>query len=244
MANKRRTKFDIYSGRDPRSIPTYSFAEAAHFLRIPVSTLKSWVRGRSYPTTRGKARSESVIALPDPQLPLLSFINLTEAHVLDAIRGRKIPLKNVRAAVSYLRRLSGSEHPLAEYWFQVKGLDLLVEDRGQLLNATRQGQVEMKDIIRAYLHRIERDGAGVARRLYPYLSRHPKNIEEEPKLVLIDPRISFGKPILVGVGVPTAVVADRHGAGETIAELARDYGCEASQIEEALRYEGAIKEAA
>jgi len=185
-----------------------------------------------YPTSAGTARFEPVILLPDRNLPLLSFINLVEAHILDAIRYRhNIPLKNVRSAVSYLRQHPNSKHPLADYWFQLKGLDLLVEDSGLLVNATKKGQIEMKDIISAYLERVERDPQGAAARLYSYLSRHPEEVEEQPKLVLIDPRVSFGKPILVGVGVPTAVIGDRYSAGETVRELAKDYGCEASEIE-------------
>ena len=243
MSTKR--KFDIYGGRDPREIPTYGIAESAQWLQIPQPTLRSWIRGRSYPTSSGQARFEPVILLPDRNLPLLSFINLVEAHILDAIRYRhNIPLKNVRSAVSYLRLYSNSKHPLADYWFQLKGLDLLVEQSGLLVNATKQGQIEMKDIINAYLERVERDPQGAAARLYPYLNRHPEEVEEQPKLVLIDPRISFGKPILVGVGVPTAVIADRYSAGETVRELAKDYGCEASEVEKAIQYEHAQRKAA
>lgn len=240
----RRT-FDIYQGRDPRHIPTYSFVEAAHYLQIPIATLEAWVRGRYYPTKSGRRHFEPVILRPDQDLPLLSFMNLVEAHVLDAIRYRhNVPLKNVRAAISYLREASGSLHPLAEYWFQLTGVELIVDEGGLLVNATRQGQIEMKAIIRAYLQRVSRDPQGAAESLYPYLSRHPDDVEEQPKLVLINPRISFGKPILVGVGVPTAVIADRINAGETVAELARDYECKASEIQEAIRYERANQKAA
>jgi uncharacterized protein (DUF433 family) len=240
-----RRKFDIYQGRDPRHIPSYSIVEAAHYLQVPLATLESWIRGRYYPTTTGRRRFEPVIVRPDQDLSLLSFMNLVEAHVLDAIRYRHhVPLKKVRDAISYLRSVSGSLHPLADYWFQLKGVDLIVDEGGLLLNATKQGQIEMKEVIRAYLRRVSRDPQGAAESLYPYLSRHPKEVEEQPKRVLINPRIAFGKPILVGVGVPTAVVADRIRAGETVKELARDYGCKASEIEEALRYERANQEAA
>jgi uncharacterized protein (DUF433 family) len=108
---------------------------------------------------------------------------------------------------------------------------------------SKQGQLAMRDVVVAYLKRIARDPKGSAVALYPYLKRHPQ-VTEEPKLVLIDPRISFGKPILVGVGVPTSVVADRHEAGESIAELARDYGCEESEIDQAIEYERALPKAA
>lgn len=240
-----RRKLDIYQGRDPRHIPTYSLVEAAHYLGLPLATLESWIRGRYYPTSTGRRHFEPVILRPDEDLPLLSFMNLVEAHVLDAIRYRHhVPLKKVRDAISYLRHVSGSPHPLADHWFQLKGVDLIVDEGGLLVNATKQGQIEMKDVIRAYLQRVARDPQGAAESLYPYLTRHPKDVEEQPKLVLINPRIAFGKPILVGVGVPTAVIADRVRAGEPVKELARDYACKASEIEEAIRYERANQKAA
>jgi uncharacterized protein (DUF433 family) len=238
-------RFDIYRGRDPRQIPTYSFSEASHYLQIPLKTLRSWIRGRDYPIAAGKKKFEPIIQLPDANLALLSFMNLIEAHILDAIRYQhRVPLKNVRRAVKYLRARSKSQHPLADYWFQLKGVDLLIEEGGLLVNVTKQGQIEMKEVIQAYLKRVHRDPSGSAQSLYPYLHRHPKELENEPKLVLIDPRIAFGKPILVGVGTPTAVVADRHKAGESIAELAKDYGCEASEIEKAIQYERGLQKAA
>lgn len=242
---RTRKPVDIYRGRDPREIPTYGIWESAHLLKIPPATLKSWIRGRKYPTEHGTKTFEPLIMLPDQNLPLLSFVNLVEAHVLDAIRYKhKIPLPNVRSAIEHLRDKYGSQHPLAEFWFQQAGLDLIVDIAGQLENVTKKGQFEIREWITAYLTRIERDPTGSAVALYPYLTRHPQQVEGEPKLVLIDPRISFGKAILVGAGVPTAVVADRHKAGETYAELALDYGCEASEIKEAVRYEDALPKAA
>ena len=244
MARQR----DIYRGRDPRHIPTYGIYEASHILKIPTDTLRSWIRGRNYPTERYGTRTfDPLIELHDPDLPLLSFINLVEIHVLDAIRYKyrkpRIPLPKVRSAIEHMRDKYGSRHPLAEYRFQQQGIDLIVDIAGELENVSRMGQLEIREWITAHLKRIERDPAGAAIALYPYLTRHPQQLEE-PKLVLIDPRISFGKPILVGVGVPTSVVADRIDAGETPAELADDYGCEESEIQKAIQYERALPKAA
>lgn len=242
MASK--AKRDIYRGRDPREIPTYGIYESAHTLKIPPDTLRSWIRGRNYLTQHGTKRFEPLILVPDEDLALLSFVNLVEAHVLDAIRYKhNIPLINVRDAIKHLRDKYDSAHPLAEYSFQQDGVDLFTEIAGDILNVSKQGQLAMREVVTAYLKRIERNPQGAAIALYPYLKRHPQHVEEA-KLVLIDPRISFGKPILVGVGVPTAVVADRNSAGETVAALAEDYGCEASEIEKAIEYERALPKAA
>lgn len=55
--------------------------------------------------------------------------------------------------------------------------------------------------------------------------------------VLEVPLFEFGRPILKVSAVPTAVIADRYKAGESIADLAEDYGETALNIEEAVRCE-------
>jgi uncharacterized protein (DUF433 family) len=46
-----------------------------------------------------------------------------------------------------------------------------------------------------------------------------------------------GRPVLKVSAVPTAVIADRYKAGESIADLADDYGEDPLNIEEAVRCE-------
>ena len=55
--------------------------------------------------------------------------------------------------------------------------------------------------------------------------------------MVIDPNVSFGRPVLAGTGIPTAVIAERFNAGETIAELIEDYNRTPTEIEEAIRCE-------
>jgi len=234
----------LYDGIDPREIPAYGISEAARYLKIPVPTLRSWIKGCGYHTSEGKKSFQPIITLPDKRMPLLSFMNLIEAHILDAVRYRhKVPLPNVRRAIKYLSK-SGSRHPLADQLLKTNGLDLFIDESGLLINVSKDGQIEMKEIIEAYLQRVERDPAGAAVRLFPFLKRHPKTAGYEPKLVLIDPLISFGRPILAKSGIPTAVIAERFYAGDSVDELADDYGLPKSEIEEAIRYHETEQKAA
>lgn len=226
---------------DRREVPTYLLPEASHYLQIPVATLRSWVLGRWYPTEAGRKFFQPIIALPDKRRLLLSFVNLVEAHVLDAIRRQhRIPLPKVRIAIEYLRKHFPSRHPLADKEFETDGLDLFVQKYGQLINVSQAGQLAMRSLLEAHLRRIERDPVGVAIRLFPFTR---KREEEEPKVVVIDPYVSFGRPVLVGTGIATAVIAERYKAGESMDELADDYGRERLQIEEAIRCELQIEAA-
>lgn len=225
----------LYGGEDPRELPSYSVRETAHYLRIPVATVRSWVLGRWYPTGRGKRRFAPIISLPAPDRPLLSFVNIVETHVLDAIRREhNVPLHKVRTALDYLKRRLPSDHPLADQSFETDGSDLFIEKLGQLINVSREGQLAMRELLDAHLRRIQRDPSGLAVRLYLFTR---KGSSEEPRVVVIDPLVSFGKPVLAGTGVPTAVIAERYKAGESIDDLADDYGRQRSEIEEAIRCE-------
>ena len=56
-------------------------------------------------------------------------------------------------------------------------------------------------------------------------------------MVVIDPTLSAGRPVIAGTGLATEVIAERYIAGETVVELAKDYDRENSEIEEAIRCE-------
>ena len=88
---------------DPRELPNYRIPEAAHYLGIPPSTVRWWTLGQRYRTAAGVKMGKAVIAIPQQQPPLLSFINLVELHVLDGIRHQyQIPLPKIRSAVEYV----------------------------------------------------------------------------------------------------------------------------------------------
>lgn len=238
-------------GQDPRSVPRYGITQAASYLKIPKRTLESWVRGRTYPVKMNdKVRfSEPIINLPEPKKPLLSFINLIESHILSGFRHiERIPFYKVRSAVAFLENTFQSKHPLAEHEFQTDGVDLFVEELGQLINVTKAGQRVFKEVMQIYLRRIERDSNFIPLKLYPF-AREVKEktkeiLENSPKIIQIDPQISFGRPVLTGTGIPTDVVIERFQAGDSILDLAEDYDITEEKVEEAIRYETFTRKAA
>jgi len=227
-------KKNLQAKSDIREVPSYTLQEAAHYLRIPLTTLRSWIRGRRYPVKEGQRDFKPLIATAD-RSSMLSFFNLVEAHVLSAIRkDHRVPLVSVRKALDYLDRKYPSKHPLADHLFETDGMDLFVREYGHLENISKDGQLAMEKLLHAYLRRIERDPSGLPIKLYPFTRKRQL---EEPRTVVIDPTISFGRPVLSGTGIPTQVIAERYKAGESIRELAEDYGLPPSQIEEAIRCE-------
>lgn len=227
---------------DRRLSPAYSVPDAAHYLRMPEGTLRSWVAGRWYPVAGKPKRSRPLIRLDDPQKQYLSFINLVEAHVLAAMRRRHgVKLPKVRKALDYVERRSQIGRPLIDQAFQTDGLDLFIEQYGQLINASREGQQAMRDIISVYLKRIERDAKGLPIMLYPFTRDTGSDAapKSDPRVVVMNPAISFGRPVIAGTGIPVSSIYERYKAGDSVANLAQDFKLETSAIEEAIRCEAA-----
>jgi uncharacterized protein (DUF433 family) len=170
---------------------------------------------------------------------MLSFYNLIEAHVLSALRREhNVALWKIRKALDYVGSHFPARHQLADHRFETDGVDLFLERYGRLINLSQEGQLAMRGIIKAYLRRIERDRKGLPIRLYPFTRKGMEPAHaDEPRAVVIDPLVSFGRPVLRGTGIPIVAIAERYKAGESIAELADDYERAPGEIEEAIRSE-------
>lgn len=211
--------------------PAYPLAEAARILGTNPSTLRAWLHGRDYTTKRGARRSAPVLqATHRPGAPL-SFIDLVEAHMLLAIRkGYGIPLKNLRAAMDYLREQGGDLLFLAHQNFKHDCKHLYVNQDDRLLSLSERGQQVHPGVIADGLKQIIYGEDGYADRLFPRLNN------QEQKNIMLAPAIGFGRPTLARLGVSVGAIANRFEAGEHVDELAADYGATVPEIEDAIRW--------
>ena len=217
---------------DRRELPTYTISEAARYLVVPAATVRYWSIGRG--------DRLPLIEVPNRRSPtLISFLNLTELHVLSALRREhKVKMPGIRQAIEYLTRLAETpidrRHPLVSRVLETDGLDVFTEYYGTLINLNRSGQAVMREVIADALKRIERDHGGIPIKLYPF-TRH--SITNAPATVLIDPALSGGRPVIAGTGLAIQIIAERYKLGESISDLAHDYERPGTEIEEAVRCE-------
>src|SRR5690349_12826854 len=60
---RRRISMAVLSADEVRRTPAYTFTEAAHYLRLPVTTLRAWCTGQDYRHKGRPKRYERVIRL-------------------------------------------------------------------------------------------------------------------------------------------------------------------------------------
>jgi uncharacterized protein (DUF433 family) len=210
---------------DPREVAIYSVADAAIYLGIPASTLRSWIRGREYPSHTGPRFFRPLIEPADPVRGRLSFANLAEAHILQATRDKSIALLDVRAAIDTIQRASGSVHPLIADHFYHFGKELFIKQIEQTINVSRGGQLGLRPLIDECLERLERDGTGYPIRIFPMRT----------KSLVLDVHVASGQPVVKETRILASMLYGRKVAGETPEELAQDYQLSVEDVKEAIR---------
>jgi len=202
-------------------LPFYKIGEAARYAHISSQTVGRW-HNSSGALSQREDRSE------------LSYLQLIEVAVVAAFRKEGVPLKRVQEAREYFGKLLESEYPFAEYRFMTDGKELWVgyeqiagdQHSDKLLNANRKGQLGWKAII-GRLKEFEYEDQGVAIRWH---------VAGDDSEIVIDPRVSFGAPTVNGT--PTWVIKGRWDAGESVGDIAEDFGITDPLVKEALIFEG------
>ncbi len=166
----------------------------------------------------------------------LSFSNLIEAHVLRSFRTEHgVPLGAVRQALAYAQRELRIDQLLLREELCTSGGELFLDRYGELMNLSASGQLAIRKVFEAHLKRVEWGKLRFPVRLYPFLFSESADV----KSILIDPQISFGRPVVGAAFISTRSIVDRIDAGEKVEDVARDYRLTREVVEEAVVYERA-----
>lgn len=202
-------------------------AEAAHYARVPYQTLRYWTKGRD--------AVQPLIRLASMEPPRLSFMNLMECHMLSGMRREyKLSIGKVRSALLNLIRLHPSHHPLLDWQLETNRVNLFFrDDDAELVNLNKPEQRIFTEIFEINMERIEKNAKGMFV-FFPFVEKRSRL---EPKIIMINPAVSFGRPVIAGTGIPTSVIASRFHARESISDLAKEYERTEQEVEEAIRWE-------
>ena len=136
----------------------------------------------------------------------LSFLDLIETRFVEHFRRQGVTLQSLRKAAQTLRELLGQDHPFAtsNVKFMTDRQEVFVraanEERDTVLLNLVTKQYEMYAVLEEVLARglAFHPSSGIA------LEWHPK--PKEFPSVLLNPKISFGQPIIMPHKVPTEAI--------------------------------------
>ncbi|MFQ5960852.1 MAG: hypothetical protein ACE5MG_05610, partial [Candidatus Methylomirabilales bacterium] len=173
----------------------YTVRDASLFTRVPTAKIRGWLRGYAgtTPILMGQLEPE------DGQLAL-GFLDLMEVRFVNHFQMQGVKWSTIRASAQRLRDHLGHDHPFAaKFVFVSDGVDIFQEIAGahkdKVLLIMSEGQLTWRQAIEpVLLDGIKFDDKGIANLWYPSQS--------EPQVVL-NPKRSFGAPIVEKEGVPT-----------------------------------------
>ena len=161
-------------------------------------------------------------------------MQLIELAVVAAMRSEGVKLRAIRAAREYMAGTLESEFPFAEYRFKTDGIDMILDYEqidptagvDKLLYASRGGQLGWKEILDRRLREFEYEDGGIVIRWH---------VGGDNSDVVIDPRVSFGAPMISGAA--TWAIKGRWTAGESVADIADDFSLSPDNVADALTFE-------
>lgn len=205
------------------AVPLYTIGEAARILRVNDSTFRYWAhppKGEPLVTTIAAGRRQ----------PSVPFIGLAEGFVIAAAKDAGVPEHRIRPGVEGIkRRAGGLEHALASRQVLTDGAEILLAelDDGDL-DVARTDQRAFRRAVESRLELIEYDPTDD----YARTLRLP---EFKKATVTVDPLVAGGRPLLrSGVGVRVKDLRDRVAAGDSIRDVADDFGIPLGEVEEVV----------
>ena len=232
LSMRRETAAAIYIRElDSRAMPRYTFGEAAGYLGLPESTIKSWFVGMPYGTAPNVKRMEPILAPASKDL--LSFYDIASAYVLMVFKAKGARPQDLREIVLELaKEYQDARYPLLGRDFHLFGKDVVLKKAGKLLNLSRSRQMGLRKVMERFLLRIEFDATFMPLRFSPLRTHR----ERGKGYIVIDPDFAYGRPVIRGTAIPAEIIANRREAGESEARLAKDYRISKRAVKEAVKH--------
>lgn len=215
----------------------YTFSEVAKLTNISGQDLRRWLRG--YSQRKIKSDERNVIAplweseLDGYGIDGVTFHELLEVRFVHAFRKHGVSLQTIRSASLNARELFNHPFPFTCKRFQTDGRTIFAEalkesGESELLDIVKK-QYAFEQVIKPSLYSgIEFGDNDLASKWYP-LTRS--------KSVVLDPKFSFGKPIVTDGHIRTSILYDAFKVEGNQRIVARLYEVPISSVEAAIKFE-------
>ena len=204
----------------------YTPREAGRLIGASAQDVLRWTRGSGASDPIWRAHYQFLDDTTE-----LSFVDLIELRVVRALRQRDISLQAIRFAISLAREKFQIDRPFSSRIFKTDGAEILmdaVEGDGELVSMSRRspGQKVFSNIVDQSVSGLEYDEGQVSR-------WRPTNAAH----VVIDPRRTFGAPILDEFGISTGALYLDWKSNPDTKRIGRIYEIPENLVKSAVRYE-------
>lgn len=208
----------------------YTIPFAARLLSAKPEKVRSWVEGYS------RKGAEPILTHDGPRVggkTVLSFLDLVESAWVRHFRGMGYSAQTIRKVAIKLRERNKSPHPFAwDKRFRGDGKAIFEEavtDEGEkrLLNLMNDN-FELTDVVEPSLFEQIVYMNDLAREFTPL---------REHQMIICNPKIAFGRPIVRDTWVQTAKLYKAYLIEGGVAEVVDEFNLPSSAVQAAVRFE-------
>ena len=209
----------------------YTLSELARYTAIAPATARTWFKPRADSAGLGPLFRSDYPSVGEDYA--VSFMNLIEAYVARYFRLQGVTPLRIRRVYEALKLELNSPHPFAREDLYTDGIDIF-RRVGKAVN-----DPELVDVLTRPEQRVfgkwsdylgQFDYAGKSTSRWRIASG-----------VVIDPRLSFGKPVAGSTGITTFVLANQYNANHQNAALVADlYGVTEQDVVNAVNFENKL----
>ena len=216
----------------------YSVSETARLTHVSTWRIRRWLRGYEFKVSSGRHSSPPVWEgqlAPIDHSVALGFLDLIEVRCVDALIQAGVSWPTLRTVHEHARKMVGHSHPFCTNRFATDGQTVFLrmhdERKAEIVWEMKDIQRVFEQIIEPFLKNVEFSEGDVPSRWWPMGRGHQ---------VVLDPRRSFGRPIVVEHGVPTAALAAAVKTEQDSRIVAEWFAVSLREVQDAVDFEAKL----
>jgi len=231
MGSNREDIFNILDA------PAYSAAEASRLVDMKPWTVRRYLQGYEYDYESWHKMQPPVVKGDSKFETYASFLDLIDLLFVKELLKRGFGLPTLRIALDEARELLGSPHFCQSAFFTSgsQNISIKLPKDGTIIKLMTGGQYVIPSIVASLSNKLDFEEItryGFARRYYP------KGLDGQ---IVIDPEISFGRPVIKGTGIPTTSIYDLFlGEGEKYKPVGNWFSLPISKVKAAVQFEHSL----
>ena len=209
--------------------------DAARILGLPLSRLRRWLKDSEAGMVEDAPARYGMTALGiegKGREKHMDFLSLIELYTIMRLRELGVSFNTIRRAREDLAARIGVAHPFATQSLFVDGAKVLTENDSLHYELGTNGQIAICKVLEPFWRKVDFETSTQMAECF-----HPQGRDRH---VVVDPRRSFGRPVVSDTSITTEALASLYRGGESVEGLTQQFRLNESEIQDALEFEGCI----
>ena len=208
----------------------YWLSEVRNLAGVPIDLSRRFVR-----TYKGQRGLWGGAEQREGRYYYATFLDLMELRIVNAFHISGVPWQRICKTAEYARQRFGTDFPFSHRRFQTDGKDIFDRSGYQIEQVSRGGQLAFAKIIGPSLFEPMDYVDDAPVRWYP---AEEWGLETVGRNVIVDPRRSFGSPVISERFIPTDTLnLNFEAEGRDASMVARSYEISEASVWCAVRFE-------